>query len=88
MRHEDNSFSTMLAGIFDGGECADDSLVVGDFLVGVKWNVEIHLGVSQLSKFLCRSVKEGCTLIRTRLPLRSTSVIASLLDNDMAKVLD
>lgn len=34
----------MLEGVFDGGEGADDALVVGDVLVGVQGDVEVDLG--------------------------------------------
>lgn len=33
----------MLNGIFDGGEGTDDTLVIGNFLIGVKWNIEVDL---------------------------------------------
>jgi len=32
-------------GVFDGGDGADDALVVGDFLVGVEGDVEVDLEV-------------------------------------------
>ncbi len=43
MGHEDDSFSTMFAGVFDGGKGADDALIVGDVLVGVERDVEVNL---------------------------------------------
>ena len=33
----------MVEGIFDGGNGADDALIVGHLLLRVKWDVEIHL---------------------------------------------
>ena len=43
MAHENHGFGTMVNGVFDGGECADDALVVCDFLVAVEGNVEVDL---------------------------------------------
>jgi hypothetical protein len=43
MAHEDDGFGAVVAGIFDGGECADDALVVCDLLVGVEGDIEIYL---------------------------------------------
>lgn len=43
MRHEDDGFGAMVAGVFDGGKCADNALVVCDFLVGVERDVEVDL---------------------------------------------
>ena len=47
MRHEDDSFRTIINGVSDRGESADDALVVRDFLVGVEGDVEVNL-LSQL----------------------------------------
>ena len=41
MRHEDNSLGSIVDCVFDGWYGADDALVVGDLLVGVKGNIEI-----------------------------------------------
>lgn len=49
MRHEDDSFRTIINGVFNRGESADDALVVGDFLVGVEGDVEVNL----LSELVC-----------------------------------
>lgn len=43
--HEDDGFGAVVEGIFDGGDGADDALVVGDVLVGVEGDVEVDLGV-------------------------------------------
>lgn len=49
MRHEDDSFRTIINGVSDRGESADDALVVGDFLVGVEGDIEVNL----LSELVC-----------------------------------
>jgi len=46
MAHEDNSFGSVVASMFDRGESADDALVVGDLLVGVEWDVEVDLNAT------------------------------------------
>lgn len=43
MRHQDHGFGAGLDGMLDGGEGADDALVVSDFGIGVEGNVEIDL---------------------------------------------
>jgi hypothetical protein len=43
MAHEDHGFGAVVTRIFDGGKCADDALVVGDFLVAVEGDVEVDL---------------------------------------------
>lgn len=43
MGHEDDGFGTMLGGIFYGGECTNDALVVGYFLGRVERDVEVYL---------------------------------------------
>lgn len=90
MGHENNSFGAMLAGILDGGKGADDTLVIGDFLVAVQRDIEVHLDIGRLAvgsghKYkLCSTTGRWLhTRIRTRLPLRSTSVIASLSESDI-----
>ena len=47
MRHENDSFGAMLAGISDGREGADNTLVVGDFLIAVQRDVEVHLAIGR-----------------------------------------
>jgi hypothetical protein len=42
--HEDDGLGAMLEGVLDGGESTDNSLVVGDVLVGVERDVEVDLG--------------------------------------------
>lgn len=44
MGHEDDGFGAMIGGVLDGGEGADDTLVVCDVLVGVQGDVEVDLG--------------------------------------------
>lgn len=46
--HEDNGFGAIVACVLDGGECADDALVVGDLLVGVERDVEVDLEIAPL----------------------------------------
>lgn len=41
--HEDDCFGAILACVLDCGEGADDTLVVGDFLIRVEWDIEIDL---------------------------------------------
>lgn len=48
MRHENNGLGAMLASIFDGGKGADNPLVVGDFLVAVQRDIEVHLAIGKL----------------------------------------
>jgi hypothetical protein len=43
MRHENDGLGSVLNGILDCGESADDALVVGDLLVGVEGYVEVDL---------------------------------------------
>lgn len=43
--HEDDGLGAILDGVFDGGEGTDDTLVVGDLLVGVEGDVEVDLAV-------------------------------------------
>jgi len=43
MAHKDDGLCAVVAGILDGGEGADDALVVGDLLVGIERDVEVDL---------------------------------------------
>ena len=43
VRHEDDRLGAILNGVLDGGESSNDTLVVGDVLVGVKRDVEVDL---------------------------------------------
>jgi hypothetical protein len=43
VRHEDDGLGSVVDGILDGGESADDALVVCDVLVGVEGDVEVDL---------------------------------------------
>lgn len=47
MRHEDDGLGAVLDGILDGGQRADDALVVGDVLVAVERDVEVDLEIHQ-----------------------------------------
>ena len=51
MRHEYDCFGAMLDCVFDRRQCADDSLIVGDFGVGlfVEWDVEVDLELAVLA---------------------------------------
>ena len=43
MRHEDDGFGPMVAGVFDSGESANNALIVCDVLVGVERDIEVDL---------------------------------------------
>lgn len=43
VRHENDGFGVLRDGVFDGGEGADDALVVGNVIFGVEGNVEVNL---------------------------------------------
>lgn len=43
MGHQDDGLGAILEGVLDGGEGTDNSLVVGDVLVGVERDVEVDL---------------------------------------------
>lgn len=58
MRHENDGFGAVIDGIFDGGERADDALVVGDVLVGVERDVEVDLIAARTRQL---SIDPGCT---------------------------
>jgi hypothetical protein len=89
--HQDDGFGAILDSVLDGGEGAGDTLVVGNLGVGllVEGNVEVDL--KSLLSVLCTYRVEVFgyrhTRMRTRLPLRSTSVMESLLERDMIAVL-
>jgi hypothetical protein len=91
--HQDDGFGAILDSVLDGGEGAGDTLVVGDLGVGllVEGNVEVDLKslLSVLCTYMYRVEVFGYrhTRMRTRLPLRSTSVMESLLERDMIAVL-
>ena len=74
----------MIDRVLDGRDSAENALIVCDFLLRVKWDVEVDLQghVSFLLQHNLERYSE-LTLIRTRLSLRSTSVMASLLERDM-----
>jgi hypothetical protein len=55
--HEDYAFGAVLDGVFDGWEGADDALVVCDFLVAVKGDVEVDLEARRVRMW--RAVEEG-----------------------------
>lgn len=85
--HENDGLCAMVDGVPDGGDGADDALGVGD-LVAVKGDVEVDLRGTQVRIYAGRGVGSRHhmlvhTRMRTRLPLRSTSSIESLLARDM-----
>ena len=43
--HEDDSLSAIVNGILDGGDGTSNTLVVGDFFVGIEGDVEVDLDV-------------------------------------------
>lgn len=75
----------MFAGVLDGWKGAHDSLVVCDLIVRVQGDIEVDLSVLAEASGILFSlgVIQAHTLIKTLLPFRSTSVMASLLDKDM-----
>jgi hypothetical protein len=46
VRHKNDSLGAILDSVFDGVECADDALVVGDVLLGIEGNIEVNLRVA------------------------------------------
>lgn len=67
--------------MLDGGEGANDALVVGDFGIGVEGDVEVDLfGMLEIES---SGAGSGLTRTSTRLPFRSTSEMESLLERDM-----
>lgn len=85
MGHEDDGLRFMVDRVLDGWESTDNTLVVGNFLLRIKRDVEVNLccGVNNYSSSTKIGRSVGLTLMRTRLPLSSTSVMASLLERDM-----
>ena len=82
--HEDDGLGAILDGVLDGGEGTDDTLVVGDVLVGVEGDVEVDLAsIVSIDSSLDVISSGKRTRMRTRLSLRSTSVMATLLLRDM-----
>lgn len=82
MRHEHNGLGTVLNGILDGGEGTNNTLRVGNVLVLVERDVEVNL--FQISGYESLALNwPELTRIKTRLPLRSTSVMGSLLERDI-----
>lgn len=73
----------MLDCIFDGRKGTDYSLIVRDLLVGVEGDIEVDLGQVSTGRTEKEYSMENRTRIKTRLSLRSTSVMASLFDKDM-----
>lgn len=47
--HENDSLCAMLGCVLDGGQSADDALVVGDVLVAVQRDVEVNLIINNVS---------------------------------------
>jgi hypothetical protein len=72
----------MINGVFDGWDSTDYTLVVCDFLVSIEWDVEVNLAMVN-QKILSREHKAELTRMSTRLSLRSTSWMESLLDRDI-----
>lgn len=83
VRHQDDSLGAILNSVLDGGQSTNDALVVGDLLVGIKGDVEVDLCYISLCPLSSQLYANRRTRIRTRLPLRSTSVMASLLERDI-----
>lgn len=81
----------MVDGIFDSWDGSGNTLGVGDFLVRVERDIEVDLEQDygcqkhESIKLKCsdRILASKLTLIKTRLSLRSTSVIESLLERDI-----
>lgn len=91
MRHENDGFCAMLAGVLDGGKSANNALIIGYF-VAVERDVEVDLDKRLLSleHSDCNSAGNWiiCTRIKTRLSLGSTSVIASLFERDIVEQIE
>jgi hypothetical protein len=67
VRHEDDGLGTIFEGVLDGGEGTDNSLVVGDVLVGVERDVEVDLGgVLLVLKMAGYCIVEGLMGMRFR----------------------
>ena len=49
MGHEDDGFGAMIHGVFDGGECADNTLIIRDVAFLVERDIEVYLEISDLS---------------------------------------
>lgn len=89
--HENDGLGAIVQGILDRRQRARDPLVVGHFLVLIERDVEVDLfgwrcpRVNGCKFFLLNrlAMRRLLTRIRTRWPLRSTSVMASLLERDM-----
>ena len=43
MRHEDDNFGAVFAGIFDCWKRSDNALIISDILGGIEGNIEINL---------------------------------------------
>lgn len=84
MGHEDNGLCAIVNGILDGGESSDDTLVVGDVLVGVKGNVKVHADKDPL--VLEVHVGDGCACQSQRqqtAQLNPTELVAERHDGQM-----
>jgi hypothetical protein len=55
MRHEDHGLGAIVNGMLDGGQGADNALVVGNFLVLVEGNIEVDLATLARSVLCCKS---------------------------------
>jgi hypothetical protein len=88
--HQNHGFGSMINGIFDCWDSSGNALSVCNLLIGIEGDVEIDLSHSWLilAFWLILGTMEGLTLINTRLPLRSTSVIESLFERDMIAIDD
>ena len=85
MGHEGDGLGSMVDRVLDGWKSTDNTLVVGNFLLRIKGDVEVYLccGVKSILPVQSRQVSVVLTLMRTRLSLSSTSVMASLLERDI-----
>jgi hypothetical protein len=84
MGHEDYGFGALFNGIFDCRQSAYDALVIGNDggIFFIEGDIEVDL-FSSCQKGFSWSLDMVPTRIKTRLSLRSTSLIESLLARDM-----
>ena len=47
MGHENDSFGSVITGIFDGRQGTDDPLIVGDVLAGIERDIEVYLSLDK-----------------------------------------
>lgn len=82
--HQHDGLGAVVDSILDGGQSTDDTLGVGDLQVLVEGDIEVDLLNGMPLEVGARDEwSNQYTRIRTRLSLRSTSVMLSLLESDI-----